>query len=896
MGPAFEAALRVTVRCIPLVLLVAARSSGQEGFTLEPGRVVIDSKGNWEQWKFPANTMQITEEGVLPAYFRKSTTLEVEGEEVTVPGINAMLNAADFGGGILAVGSNQFDALNVTDGDLGTYWQPDLSDPVQDWWIQVDLGRSVSATKIVLKFVDDDLGDPFLHFKVTTSQGETTVGPFVTRTRFTTKQPVKTERVFEIDLTKQPPTKWPNATGGFTGDIIDYIGVIVTDSNFGKGREVSQGEYESLSPDRQGDIEYFRRDASGRELRLRGGKEAWDALEGTGSQGKVDYYRRELPRLAEIEVWSIGDNIGTGVLPRGGLVTSVDNNGTEGALVDGRYFGEVLYWTGLGGFNPDLIAPSVPLDQERQLIIDLGGAFFLDNIRVLQQAPLTFWTNPVPEYRIELSDGSTNAGGALAWQTVASVSGLDNTTTPSSQRYNNFEFPLTKAKYFSFTYRLWPNDGSSAVQIYADSFALSEIQFFGEGFMPESVIESVFEGESPYIELGNLPQNLSTIGWDADTPPGTQLILQTRSGDTVEKITHYYKKNGDEYPGTEEEAAKEYESDKDLFGESSVGPVVVESVTGPDWSGWSQPYSRSGDKITSPSPRKFVAVRATFLTEDPMAAATLRSLALNFVTPVAGVIVGEVLPSRLEEIGRKQELSYLLHSTFEENSRGFDEVLIEAPEGLEMSLKQVQVNANGQDAVTYTVGSEGFEVMKNESDSLWVRFPEAIRTTRGSVLVEIDFEATIFGYNTFFIGSTGNSQFADSWQRVSDGDANGVNDSETTVVLALEPGELLGNLEIDGSFTPNGDGINDLLEVGYTLMRVGRAAPVQVEVYDLSGRLVRRLSDESQEAGRHRVTWTGADGSGGLAPPGIYLVRIDLDVDDKSGKNSSVHRLVHLAY
>ena len=895
MGSALVAALRVTVRCILLVLVVAARSSGQEGYTLESGRAVIDSKGNWEYWQFPANTVQITDEGVLPAFIRKSTTLEIDGEELTVPGINAMLNAADFGGGILAVGSNESDALNVTDGDLSTYWEPDTPDPVRDWWIQVDLGRTVSATRIVLKFVDDDLGDPFLQFKVTTSQGETTVGPPLTRTRFTTKKPVKTERVFEIDLTKQPPTKWPNSTGGFTGDVIGYVGVVATDSDFGKGREVSQSEYESLSPDRQGDIEYFRRDASGRDLFLRGGKEDWDALEGTGRQGKVVYHRRELPKLAEIEVWSIGDNIGTGVLPRGGTVTSVDDNGTEGTLVDGHFFGEVLYWTGLGGFNPNLTAPSVPIDQERQLIIDLGGAFFLDNIRVLQQAPFTFWTNPVPEYRIQLSDGSTNAGGALEWQTVAAIADLDISTTSTSQRYNNFEFPLTKAKFFSFTYRLWPNDGSGAV-IYADSFALSEIQFFGEGFMPESRIESVFEGEPPYIELGRLPQNLSTIEWDADTPPGTQLILQTRSGDTVEKITHYYKKNGEEYPGTEEEAAEAHASDKKFFGENSVGPVVVETVPGPDWSGWSQPYFQSGEKITSPSPRKFVAVRATFLTDDPTAAVTLRSLALNFVTPVAGTIVGEVLPSRLEEIGRRKELSYFLRSTFDSGSRGFDEVLLQAPDGVEMSLTQVHVSVDGQEALTYTVDSEGFEVVRNESDSLWVRFPEAIKTTSGSVLVEVEFEATIFGYNTYFIGSTGHSEFENSWQRVEDGDANGVNDSETTVVLALEPGDLLGDLEIDGSFTPNGDGVNDAMEVAYSLMRVGRAAPVRVEVYDLSGRLVSRLSEESKGAGRHAVTWTGTDRSGALVPPGIYLVRIDLEVDAKSEKNSSVHRLVHLAY
>ena len=40
---------------------------------------------------------------------------------------------------------------------------------------------------------------------------------------------------------------------------------------------------------------------------------------------------------------------------------------------------------------------------------------------------------------------------------------------------------------------------------------------------------------------------------------------------------------------------------------------------------------------------------------------------------------------------------------------------------------------------------------------------------------------------------------------------NGVVDSETTVVLALERGELLGDLQVDRVFTPNGDGVNDEL-------------------------------------------------------------------------------------
>ena len=873
----------VSIRTVLFLPVLTLGSSGvgrsQEGYSLDSGRVVVDSREHWERWHSVAGTIQTADEGVRPEFIRKSTVLDIDGREVVVPGINAVLDFAEFGGGIRDAGSNISGALDLMDGRMDTWWEPDMSDPLQDWWVQIDLGRTVSATRIVLKFVDEDLGDPFLQFKVTTSQGETTIGPLLYRTRFTTNRPVKNERVFEIDLTRQLPTKWPNVLGDFTGDVIRYVGVGITDSDFGKAREVSQSVYESLPTGLQGDIEYYRREVSGK-VWLLDGREDWEVLESSGRQGPVVHYRRELPRLAEIEVWAIGDNIGTGVLERGGSAKSWENNGAEGSVVDGDFFGEVVYWPAQGGYNPDRLPISDPPDVERSLFIDLGGSFFLDNIRVLSSA--TSPPGPFRAYRIQLSDGSTNAGGELAWKTVGSLRNIG-----WGEMYHDFKFPLSKVEHFAFTYRLFERAGRHG---------LSEIQFFGEGFMPESSIESVFEGESPYIELGDQPQNLSTIEWDADTPPGTQLILQTRSGDTVQKITYYYKKNGDEYPGTEEEAAKAYNSDKDLFGENSVGPAITETIPGPEWSGWSQPYFEPGEKITSPSPRRYVSIRATFLTEDPMASATLRSLALNFVTPVAGAIVGEVLPSRLEEIGLKQELSYFVRSTFEEGSQGFDEVLIEAPDGVEMSLKQAQVNVTGREAVTYTPGSDGFEVIRNESDSLWVRFPEALKTTSGSVLVEVAFETTIFGYNTYFIGSTGHSEFADSWQRVSDGDANGVNDSETTVVLALEQGELLGDLEIDGSFTPNGDGVNEELEVGYSLMRVGRAAPVRVEVYDLSGRLVSRLSDDSQEAGRHKVTWTGRDGSGGLAPPGIYLVRIDLDVDDKSGKNNSAHRLVHLAY
>ena len=858
---------------------------GQAGYSLTPGRVVVDSREHWEFWNAAANTIQIGDEGVRPAFIRKHTRLEIDGEEIVVPGINAVHNAAEFGGGILNAGSNHSSAVNVMDGRMGTYWEPDPSDLLQDWWLQIDLGRTVSATRIVLKFVGEDLGDPFLQFRITTANGQKApVGSqFLFRTRFTTDKPNKSQRIVEIDLTKQLPTQWPDARGDFTGDVIRYVGVGITDSDFNRGRQVSQSEYDSLPADVQGEIDFFRREVSGR-VRLLDGKEDWDALAGTERQGPVVYYRREMPRLAEVEVWTIGDNIGAGVLDRGGRVTTGENLNRAGAVVDGDLYGQVLSWSALGSFDPDRLAITDPRDAERSLFIDLGGSYFLDHIRILQAA-----SNPPPfrTYRIQLSDGSTNAGGELAWRTVGAISDVTR-----QQTFHGFDFPLTKTEHMAFTYLLHDHETYEAGQ---GSHGVSEVQLFGEGYLAKAQISSEFAGEAPFIEVARTSQNLAAIEWEADEPPGTDLILQTRTGDTVESVTRYLKKNGSEFPGTKEEARKKWEDEKKFFGENAVGPVITETTPGSDWSGWSQPYFDSGEKITSPSPRRYVAVRAIFLTDAPTAAATLRSVALTFVRPVAHAAVGEVLPPRLEEIGSVQQFSYFVRSTFQPESRGFDEILIDAPDGVDMKLSRVNVDVTGQETVTYTPQSEDLEVVM-ETDSLWVRLPAPIKTTtRGSALVELQFEATVFVYNTFFIASMGHSRFENSWQRVDDGNANGIIDSETTVVLALEQGELLGDLQVNSAFTPNGDGVNDELQVSFSLLRLTAPVPVAIEIYDLSGRLVTQLAQETS-SGRHTVAWPGVDQSGRRVPPGIYLIRIDVDVDSRSDNNTSVHRLVHVVY
>ena len=75
-------------------------------------------------------------------------------------------------GGILTAGSNREQASMVIDGDLDTYWESDLDQPLDDWWIDIDLGRTVIAKRIVVRFADT--GDPFLKFRVLVSDGRVT--------------------------------------------------------------------------------------------------------------------------------------------------------------------------------------------------------------------------------------------------------------------------------------------------------------------------------------------------------------------------------------------------------------------------------------------------------------------------------------------------------------------------------------------------------------------------------------------------------------------------------------------------------------------------------------------------------------------------------------------------
>ena len=65
---------------------------------------------------------------------------------------------------------------------------------------------------------------------------------------------------------------------------------------------------------------------------------------------------------------------------------------------------------------------------------------------------------------------------------------------------------------------------------------------------------------------------------------------------------------------------------------------------------------------------------------------------------------------------------------------------------------------------------------------------------------------------------------------------------------------------------------------GHAIAHFGTASAghVRVVLYDLAGRRVRTLADESFAAGPHDRTWDGLDDSGQPVGHGVYFARIEL--------------------
>ena len=711
------------------LLLWSAPAWAQEGYRLERQRqrVTVAATQEWNQWslgelqsplgEIRQDIVEITAEGtVRPRFIRKGIDAVSDASTFShlIDGKTKDLylntfpdgNALKAWGGIKNAGSNRARAANIIDREedrFETFWEPDLSRPPTEWWVEIDLGRMVSAEKLVLRFVEEELGDPFLQFRVLVSTGEFFFSnPQTLEYRIVggTTRAVQEQRIFEYTL--EPDQK---ADPHYTGAPLQYVRIVVTDSRKDRAAEVSQETYETLPADQRGAVEYFLKTFDNAESAVSRAEFEGVAPE---RQGTVRYYRRERPRLADLEVLSVGDNLALGMQKRGG---KLEVSGLEGSApadaFDGNYRS---HWKAQ-------VFKEVGPGSERGGILtaDFGIKFWMDSYRIIPKRRLL-------GYVARVSDGSRASNGSLLWEILSPQERESN-----SALLDRFEdrFDPRLVRFFEFKHLDITGQRSGN---YGAQHEIGEFQFFGEGYVPEVVLTS------PLMELGG-SRNLTRIEWVGQIPPDARIEVRTQTGDELIQVKHFFDKGGKEV------TADKYYNQLAGF---QRGDSTLTFSAGVDWSPWSKPYERSGDRFLSPTPRQFLKLQATLLSSRPDAFASLDSLIVYFTDPIARQLLAEVTPQIDVRSVEPDTFSLYVRPVFVDQpvrlrSSRFDEILVVASQQTEMEFLELRLGSrdsllagggeifrpDGQGAFVNPAG-ERLEVRPARADSLWIRLPRLV--------------------------------------------------------------------------------------------------------------------------------------------------------------------------
>ena len=812
--------------------------SEETGYRIEPGLVVVEDPAHWRGWEAGDGTRIVEADGtVRPRFIRADIDAVANAGQfvnITVGGAGPDTTT----GGISAYG-NKADSLTtafVVDGDLDTWWEPD-TEFIDDAWVEIDLGRTVIARRIRVRFAES--GDPFLMFRVLVADGTKSFGRQRSLRFHRAGQvavPNKDQREFVFELAPRRPVP-----AGVEGEPVQFVRIDLLATDGPRAEEVGELEYSRLPPQDRGAVDYFRVTVIGRQIPVL--LESYLQLP-PEQQGPVRFYRREHPRLAEVEVEALGDNV-IALTQR-----ALQESGDFFEDLVRRFVTDGLMRTGM------TVREYNPFRDRHQLFIDLGARFWIDRIRLLADR------TPLTSYQLRLSDGSLSAEGDFLWTTLEE--------RINAERFLEVEetFPPRPVRLIELRRLNLLNDARL-------SGKLSEIQAYGEGYVSDVILTS------PLIKFDGR-QMVTTVDYEGEAPAGTSLEIRTRSGDELVQISHYLNAAGREI------SAELWER----LLPKQQGPIRVDEIPGPDWSPWSEPYLETGLPYQSPSPRRMALVQVRLRTFQPLRTATIRRLTLALAPPLVEVAVAEVTPTRRIDPGRERDFTLYLRIERRPGDPGFGSIRLRSSSAAAIEVTGVRLGSDE-------------ELRFGRAETLW---PGAVEVSRLDDGVAFDLPGAVdpsgkvfefrFRMSVFLPGTTFSLELVSAdgerRQQVDEGDATALVSSNRLVVVAqLEGLPLLAPLEIDSPvFTPNGDGVGDEAEVLITVFQLQGQRPVHVRIHDLSGRQVRELSfTPPSPSGQHRVAWDGRDDSGRLVVPGIYLLRVDLPTDAGASGTSAVRTL-----
>ena len=396
---------------------------------------------------------------------------------------------------------------------------------------------------------------------------------------------------------------------------------------------------------------------------------------------------------------------------------------------------------------------------------------------------------------------------------------------------------------------------------------VAEFEVYGEGFVEETVLVTQILDFGQSINWGK-------IRWDADVPEGTRIEVRTRTGNTPDPSLYFDENiNGDIRPIT----LAAYEK----LDPSGRLPTVYDTD---NWSFWSPPYDfaaglrdsdapaeewRDGTPLLSPGPSRYIQLAfrlfSTFTT-----APRIRSFTIQFGNaPAARAILGEVWPIAVDSFA-PTEFTYVVRPEFSDDDTGFD---------------RLEIRTHAQVQSISTVKRDGTEldlhdfVPDIQADRLVVSFPRLQGEDDSFKQLEVSFVVPVLRFGTEFSGWVFDSNDPDQIkQQVRPGNATFRFSGDALAVNTPVGGRLLVDIAVTSNpLTPNGDGVNETLEIAYKLREVTASRPVRLAIYNLAGQLVVELPPITARSGEFAHRWDGRDTAQELVPPGTYIWRLQLE-------------------
>ena len=405
---------------------------------------------------------------------------------------------------------------------------------------------------------------------------------------------------------------------------------------------------------------------------------------------------------------------------------------------------------------------------------------------------------------------------------------------------------------------------------------IAEFEIYGAGFASEASYLTEL------IELDDF-SSLGELTWAGEVPEGAQVDLFMRSGDDPSPDIFW---RWDHSRGGERTRLGDDSEPLDRFDYFGGGPEKKEKLTdgekagiSPDkdnWEFWSPPldFNISSAALVGSKPRKFVQFKADFSSTAPAAGGRLDFLQFEVSSPpVATRVVAEIVPIEAP-LGVVTKFNYKVNPSITAGTDlGFDSIQI-----------FTRLAPASVDSVRFSrtaLGPGEFTLIPHSADgeSFTVQLPEGMQFVDQEV-IDVVFRAAVYKVGTVFDARVFNSELpGEVRQRVTVGDADPLFDSSSLAVVPADVGtQVITALQVT-PLTPNNDTANDLLSITYALVNLDGDVPVTIGVYTLAGNLVADIPVTALGSGRFTETWNGVGKGGELVPPGLYVLRLEVDTD-----------------